>query len=618
MQTIRSAIVMMAIAFLVTSINPTARAAASNQQVRNPTAVWSAWGGDAEVFIHKMIPEDMGLQISVNGARQQGGDRFTLSSMNLGSLDFHAPQGQFDDFISGSLAFEAPLTFSRGGHSVSMRRLFIEPHHDGYYPMLQMRDDQGRVLFLLRQIHVYAEAAEQRLVMERMDIHLTEEMAILLGEPLYAKQFIGELALNSNVNIPAGAETDVDLRGGACAGRPQWPTAGFVADVGLTAMGTVQDTGTVTTAEGVFELVTPSSSLKSLVNASGADVPWFTKFQGNFPPYNNDQHPYLAWNMYRFVDNRMEQIGVSGLKHAFLTINFNCTINCGNGGIPGADGHILWPGCEDVYGVGNNNSACDVGPRSEVNPRTGVFVSTGSFFDQNGDGSLDNCSSGSGENRMQVLREDLQTANADYYFESWYIIRDDSNIFNTMGLHPITPVNTSGNSWAYQDDPFAVGPVIDVYVPPGTNPNTGNQQVTFAQNNIGHIKLAVRTEDLGNGQWRYNYMLMNYDVNEGVDGLQIPFLGGNADDILFHDPDADAANDWTNTSDANGLTFNAPAGELMEWYTGYTFSFTVAAPPEARTLRVLLGPGAAQSFVTMNILGPGDPDLILIDGFEAP
>ncbi|HID48149.1 MAG TPA: hypothetical protein EYP40_00785, partial [Chromatiales bacterium] len=70
MQTIRSAIVMMAIAFLITSINPTARAADSNQQVRNPTAIWSAWGGDAEVFTHTMIPEDMGLRISVNGSRQ--------------------------------------------------------------------------------------------------------------------------------------------------------------------------------------------------------------------------------------------------------------------------------------------------------------------------------------------------------------------------------------------------------------------------------------------------------------------------------------------------------------------------------------------------------------------
>jgi len=39
-----------------------------------------------------------------------------------------------------------------------------------------------------------------------------------------------------------------------------------------------------------------------------------------FPPHTNDQHPYLVWNFYRLADGRLEQIGVSGAKHAFLTI----------------------------------------------------------------------------------------------------------------------------------------------------------------------------------------------------------------------------------------------------------------------------------------------------------
>ena len=61
---------------------------------------------------------------------------------------------------------------------------------------------------------------------------------------------------------------------------------------------------------------TPSSSLKNNVNDGSlqvtipnqgalgtsnvpwaADIPWYTKFSGSFPPYGNDQHPFLIWNM---------------------------------------------------------------------------------------------------------------------------------------------------------------------------------------------------------------------------------------------------------------------------------------------------------------------------------
>jgi len=260
----------------------TARAAISD-----PTTIWSAWGGGAEVKIHRSIPQDMELEISAGDSRRQG-NSVSWSGLNLGSLEFHAPQGQFEDFLNGAMAFDAPMVFERLGNKVSFDRLFIEPRHGGRYPMLQLRDDQGRVLFYARQIHVFTDDAKQRLVMERMDIHMTEALASLLGEPLFANQYLGELALEANLNIPAGAQREV--LGGSCAGRPKWPTQGFRADVGLTDMGFLQDTGQVTVGPDTFEIITPSSSLKNLESLDGADVPWYRKFTGNFPPHNNDQH----------------------------------------------------------------------------------------------------------------------------------------------------------------------------------------------------------------------------------------------------------------------------------------------------------------------------------------
>src|SRR5690606_23535220 len=85
-------------------------------------------------------------------------------------------------------------------------------------------------------------------------------------------------------------------------------------------------------------VITPSATLKNNVNEGTArptvandplgtstelwtaSIPWYQKFTAPSPPYNNDQHPYLIWNMYRTnPDGSFEQIGRSGVKHASLT-----------------------------------------------------------------------------------------------------------------------------------------------------------------------------------------------------------------------------------------------------------------------------------------------------------
>ena len=57
------------------------------------------------------------------------------------------------------------------------------------------------------------------------------------------------------------------------------------------------------------------------------------------------------------------------------------------------DGQILWPGCEDTYGYGTNDSNSTLGPREEVNAFFGLWESTGSVFDPDADGDEDHSSS---------------------------------------------------------------------------------------------------------------------------------------------------------------------------------------------------------------------------------
>ncbi len=606
---------------LLGSVPAMAGSLVERSAVSNPTEIWSAWGGQAQFKFAPLVLRDLKLEISTPDQVIKGALSYTAAPVqmpiaNLGSLAFHAPFGHFEGFVDGQLTINQPMSMRlHGGREVSWQTMIVSARETGDFPGLQIHDGNGNLLFTTANIHVYIDQIANQLTMERMDVSIAGELARRLGQPAFAGHYIGEMVLGAQLNVPDGALTEV--RGGTCADRPKWPTEGFVADVGLTNMNTIQDVGSLSTAQGDFELVAPSSSLQNLQGLDGADVTWFQKFTGMFPPYNTDQHPYLIWNMYR-VDSsgRMEQIGRSGIKHAFLTINVGCTINCGDGGIPGAGGHILWPGCRDTYGVGNNDSPGDIGPRDEVNPLTGVFVSTGSFFDQNGDGQQDNSSSALGENRMQVLREDLQTPGAQYFFESWYVIRDDSNIFNSMGFNQVTPDNTSGNNWSYNQGPFTVGAVIDEWVAPATDPATGSQNVAFFSPSVGHFKLAVRTTDLGGGLFQYDYMLMNFDVNAGIAALTFDGVGSvEPGSVIFHDVDQDTGNDWSVST--GPLRFTAAPGAQMPWGNGYTFSF-IAGPPVAGEVTVSIGDnGGATSNRRIEILTATQPEVLLVDGFES-
>ena len=135
-------------------------------------------------------------------------------------------------------------------------------------------------------------------------------------------------------------------------------------------------------------------------NVGVTEVPWHEKFSGNFPPYDNDQHPYLVWNMYRLSNGVMEQIGISPLKHAFLTINNGCTCS---------DFHILGVGCNDTYGVLNNDSLGDLTLRPEITAYTGIWKRCGSIFDPDCDGLPNNPPPRSGpmDRRMAVATADL-------------------------------------------------------------------------------------------------------------------------------------------------------------------------------------------------------------------
>jgi hypothetical protein len=85
---------------------------------------------------------------------------------------------------------------------------------------------------------------------------------------------------------------------------------------------------------------------------------------------NIPEHPVIGQNMYRLKNGRYEQIGQSWLKHGFTALNENiCSASCPSG----AGGSHLGVNCSDPYVASLNGQQNRLGPKSAVNPATGVY-----------------------------------------------------------------------------------------------------------------------------------------------------------------------------------------------------------------------------------------------------
>ena len=607
--------------------------AVADDDAREPSALWSTWSGQGEFELRADYLRNTDLEILVNGRPIEGALRVPVRSQNLGSLSVYAPFGNFEDFDGGRLDLSTGIVLRYRGREVSLENLVATGFTNNDHPALKIADGQGRHLLTVAHPHVIADQHKQLLTIHNADLWATETLAEALQFPEFAGYPFGMVWFDLNLHIPPDANLrgfSDPARGLSCTGRPFWPqdsTPGDLrqVDVELINIGQVAYQGT--TAAGIK--VAPSATLKS-VSDSG-DAAWIPKFSSNglYPFTPRDQHPYLVWNMYRIADGRIEQLGASGVKHAFLTLNFNCTINCGSG-------NVLWPGCEDVYGTGTNNSNSNQGPRYDIIPSEGLFFSQGSFFDPGGVGSQTN-NSGSFENRLIVDPAELETPGAQYFLDSWYVVMADIDIWNSMGFHRITP-NESNGVWTFGPlGPFTNGAAIGNWIAEGTaDPNeshvvirvpSATPQATYPDNQPqGHVRVLGTATEVSPGRWRYNYAVQNYDFDRNIDQVRIPLAAGAAlYETFFRAPVVDGVQvaAWTVERVGAELVFTAPAATPpnsndLSWFTLFNFELETNAEPEQRgqlTLRAAEAGSPAQ--LQAGVIVPGIAEVLLIDGFES-
>lgn len=611
---------------------------------------WQTRGGRGELHVLEHWAGHFGLR---GEPTRQGYRvwRFALDPEH--GMRFDARHGAIEGFESGQWRVQDELRLVHGRGQIVIENPRLVP--GGGDALLRLVDAAGVEWFHVQRIHRVLDPEGRNLRILNGDLRLSAAAAQWLGQPALAGALVGKFSLDSPV-VARGAQ-DPGLS--SCA-SPNWPGKPidplnpegprYQADVLLTNVERLQ----FMRCEGCDgpggadgRLVwAPDAVLRNSDRPDTADVPWYWKFRGlwslsgtnNFPPYNNDQHPFLIWNVYRLdAQGRLEQIGRSGLKHAFLTVNSGCV------GCPSNPNHyhVLWANCADVYGAATNDTGSDLGPRRELVPEKGIWGRCGSIYDPNCDAVEEDPAYGPYDHRLTVRESQIDPGSnpgARYFVEAWYVVRDDIDVYNTMGwrefdVQYFPPDPPRDLAWMPRDiGPFTPGPLIDFWVnPSGGDPLRRNRELRTPE---GRFKLAVRVSALGGDRYRYDYALYNVDYarartegaepnlrvlsNRGFDRFELRLSAAAAPSGFgFADGDLVPGNDWTASGSGRRLIWTAPPSFTLDWGTLYRFSVEASGAPVSGIAIVRMPELGDVDRYVIDTLVPGGPEgQLLADGFD--
>jgi hypothetical protein len=426
------------------------------------------------------------------------------------------------------------------------------------------------------------------------DLVVTQDMAARLRRPDLAGAVLGggELLVAAEAwydpwSYPRGLNPWTPFTGAADAGPG--PGDGGALDVSLSTLGTIVEKN----HEGAFPNGRQSMSMSTTsCNVGGVSVPW----QQAMDP----DHPGIAMQLYREMGNRFEQVGVSWIKHGFFSTNQS---TCGACTTPGGPGNQLGVNCSDTYGTSNNSDPMWLGPRSEWSAFDVAWEPCGSFFDgvpvdcarsENG-GSFAN----KVDHRLEAFDADLGLPGATYFYEAMYLVQGDVDKANNIASRRTT-MTWTGSIWdivvASGSNTQVAGPALNRWAAADKLATAG-----LAPHD-GEVVVGVNTVDLGGGLTRYEYAVLNWNMDRKLRSFSVPTGSAMVTDQYFHDIDNLTANDWVATVAGGMLTWEFPDVDLpgvkvagaMGFLTLYNFGFTSNVAPGDRDATVaphLAGPG---------------------------
>lgn len=325
---------------------------------------------------------------------------------------------------------------------------------------------------------------------------------------------------------------------------------------------------------------------------------------------NNNRHPVIGQNLYRIVDGRIDQIGISWLKHGFVALTQNLCDTCNGHG-----GSVLGVGCSDPYGASLNGSQNGLGPRFQVNAFTGVYP----YPFANPDGVTGNAVF----KRLQVKQVDLDVAGSRFFVEGHYVTADDAQAGNGYNNASYRRVNKNADQSLSTTGPTVRElPGIYAWQQHGLGSNQPDPDVTITSVDAigdGRYFIGHKVVDNGDGTFTYTYAIQNLNSDRSGGAFRIPMgSAATATDLYFYGPDYHSGEPYDNApwvfeNNGDSIEWRSPETyaqnedtRALRWGTMYTFQFTSdGAPVDGDLVIDLFKPGIGTN-VTFAGPVPGD------------
>jgi hypothetical protein len=319
------------------------------------------------------------------------------------------------------------------------------------------------------------------------------------------------------------------------------------------------------------------------------------------------RHPVIGQNMFRFKDDRFEQIGQSWLKHGFCAVN-ETEAFCGPCQSTSCD--TLGIGCADTYWATLNDGASGRSKRF-VNASDGTHT----------DGTPGPTGNTTIRGRLQVAVADIdpaQNPGAEWFIEGQYITADDhqaGNAGNNCSYRRVNVAavnNVTGGGATNREIPA-------IYAWQGED--AGVEIKSFNVTETGGFKtryvLGYRVTSIGPDQWHYEYALQNISSDQSVGSftVQASVSSGISNigfhDVAYHSGDPFDGTDWPGGLGGGGVTWATtpyatnPNANALRWGTMYNFRFDAQTPPQLGTVTIgMFKPGLSNSATVSDVLVP--------------
>ena len=526
---------------------------------------WKYVDGQVSVQFDQRALSRLGATInnetqSVRPALPFGDSRSWRINTNRSTFNWFGRKDRTLQAGGGELEVDGGFMLNRGGLTTSFRDFTLYFNQGGGTMDLRMNGYsyppyQPVQLVATRPTLVFNQATGQ-LGLNNYELSISDELASAWGAPNVSGTVIGHLTITGDM-------TAAPTKMGGANGNER-----SALDLGL-----CQLTGLRLVSGGPKEQINgywySALTAATLSNNYGTGAITWIAFDS---PYTalRQMHPTIGLNTYRkLATGELEQIGEGQLKHGWYAVNGSSCASCGSGI---NNGLALGQGCADPYSSGNNENRGDIGPKSEVNPYTGIWNTAGSWFDTRGNPSYTPT-----QMYMKVAHVDI-VPGASYYYEGYYMAgfvnNSNASTTNASNITQMVDVNKF-NNFAWSTCNFSVTTSTSTststlnVTSSGSMPNQsqvnhpqrmplimtwGDGRQIMEPTSVGNLVTAYRVTPVSGdpGWYKYDYAVYNVDLDRQVRSFHVSVDDSvNVRNITFRDIDKDNANEWTMTR-ANG------------------------------------------------------------------